>query len=56
MLLGGQLMSMGFLAELFIAYHDAAISKPYSIAERTAGREQPHVPETPPPHPAEAKP
>jgi glycosyltransferase involved in cell wall biosynthesis len=35
MLLGGQFMSMGFLAELFIAYHDPYI-KPYSISARTS--------------------
>jgi dolichol-phosphate mannosyltransferase len=34
MLLGVQLMSIGFLAELFIAYHDPDV-KSYSIAERT---------------------
>jgi glycosyltransferase involved in cell wall biosynthesis len=34
LLAGGQLMSMGFLAELFIAYHDPDV-KSYSIAERT---------------------
>ena len=34
LLLGGQLMSVGFLAELFIAYHDPDV-KAYSIAERT---------------------
>ncbi len=34
LLLGGQLMSIGFLAELFVAYHDPDI-KSYSIAERT---------------------
>ncbi len=33
LLLGGQLMSMGFLAELFIAYHEPHL-KSYSIAER----------------------
>lgn len=36
LLLGGQLMAIGFLAELFIAYH-APRKVPYSIAERTAG-------------------
>ena len=35
LLLGGQLMSIGFLAELFIAYH-APESRGYSISERTA--------------------
>lgn len=35
LLLGGQLMSIGFVAELLIAYHDPAVS-PYSIAQRTA--------------------
>ncbi|MDY0169282.1 MAG: glycosyltransferase family 2 protein [Thermoguttaceae bacterium] len=34
LLLGGQLMSIGFVAELLIAYHDPAVS-PYSIAQRT---------------------
>jgi glycosyltransferase involved in cell wall biosynthesis len=34
MLLGGQLMSMGFLGELFIAYH-VRESRGYSISERT---------------------
>ncbi|MEN6449780.1 MAG: glycosyltransferase family 2 protein [Thermoguttaceae bacterium] len=34
LLLGGQLMSTGFLAELFIAYH-APGSRAYSISERT---------------------
>lgn len=33
LLMGGQLMSMGFLAELFIAYHSPNI-KTYSISER----------------------
>jgi dolichol-phosphate mannosyltransferase len=35
MLLGGQLMSLGFLAELFIAYHEPDLHS-YSIVERTA--------------------
>ena len=34
LLLGGQLMSIGFVAELLIAYHDPVIT-PYSIAEQT---------------------
>ena len=34
LLLGGQLMSVGFVAELLIAYHDPDI-KPYSISART---------------------
>jgi dolichol-phosphate mannosyltransferase len=38
MLLGGQLMSVGFLAELFIAYH-APDRRGYSICERTPRRE-----------------
>jgi glycosyltransferase involved in cell wall biosynthesis len=38
LLLGGQLMSVGFLAELFIAYHDPEV-KGYSIAERTDAEE-----------------
>jgi len=33
LLLGGQLMSMGFVAELLIAYHGPDV-KPYSIAQR----------------------
>ncbi|MGW8257480.1 MAG: glycosyltransferase family 2 protein [Thermoguttaceae bacterium] len=38
LLLGGQLMSIGFLAELFIAYHGSS-QKTYSICER-AGKER----------------
>lgn len=38
LLLGGQLMSIGFLAELFIAYHVPA-TRGYSISERTAPRQ-----------------
>lgn len=38
LLMGGQLMSVGFLAELFIAYHDPDI-KAYSIAQRTTQEE-----------------
>ena len=38
LLLGGQLMSMGFLAELFIAYHSPE-RKAYSISERTEKEE-----------------
>jgi len=34
LLLGGQLISIGFVAELFIAYHDRVVT-PYSIAQRT---------------------
>ncbi|MHC4178770.1 MAG: glycosyltransferase family 2 protein, partial [Planctomycetota bacterium] len=34
LLLGGQLMSIGFVAELLIAYHDPDV-KPYSISRRT---------------------
>ncbi len=41
LLLGGQFMSIGFLAELFIAYHGPRI-KTYSICER-AGREDAKV-------------
>jgi glycosyltransferase involved in cell wall biosynthesis len=37
MLLGGQLMSIGFLAELFIAYH-APDRRGYSISDRTPAR------------------
>ncbi len=36
LLFGGQLMSIGFLGELFIAYHDPDM-KAYSIAEYTGG-------------------
>ncbi len=35
LLLGGQFMSIGFVAELLIAYHDP-LGSPYSIAQRTA--------------------
>ncbi|MEE8453089.1 MAG: glycosyltransferase family 2 protein [Thermoguttaceae bacterium] len=49
LLLGGQFMSIGFVAELFIAYHDPD-TKAYSISERTdqsqAGPKRPHF--TPP--------
>ena len=38
LLLGGQLMSVGFLAELFIAFHVPA-SRGYSIAQRTPASE-----------------
>ncbi len=37
LLLGGQLMSIGFLAELNIAYHDPDI-KSYSISQRTGAK------------------
>ncbi|OHB70522.1 MAG: glycosyl transferase family 2 [Planctomycetes bacterium RBG_13_63_9] len=40
LLLGGQLMSMGFVAELVIAYHDPG-TKAYSIAEQTAVADPP---------------
>jgi glycosyltransferase involved in cell wall biosynthesis len=40
MLLGGQLMSIGFLAELFIAYHSPHV-KGYSISERTGRSDAP---------------
>jgi len=39
LLLGGQLMSIGFVAELFIAYHDPPVES-YSIAEHTEPRTQ----------------
>ena len=39
LLLGGQFMSIGFLAELFVAYHSPRI-KTYSISER-AGKDEP---------------
>ena len=39
MLLGGQLMSIGFLAELFIAYHSPDL-RSYSICERTSRKEK----------------
>ncbi|MBN2577571.1 MAG: glycosyltransferase family 2 protein [Pirellulales bacterium] len=38
LLMGGQLMSLGFLAELFIAYHHPQV-KSYSICERIGGGE-----------------
>ena len=37
MLLGGQLMSMGFLAELILAYHAPRLT-PYSIADEIPPR------------------
>jgi dolichol-phosphate mannosyltransferase len=37
LLVGGQFMSIGFLAELFIAYREPD-QKPYSISDRTPGR------------------
>lgn len=40
MLLGGQFMSIGFLAELFIAYYSSSL-RSYSVSERTVG---PRVP------------
>jgi glycosyltransferase involved in cell wall biosynthesis len=45
MLLGGQFMSIGFLAELFIAYHTSDL-RSYSISERTSpsGQASPEVP------------
>ena len=45
LLLGGQLMSIGFLAELFIAYHAEDIHG-YSVAERTIPM-PPALPSTP---------
>jgi dolichol-phosphate mannosyltransferase len=39
LLLGGQLMSIGFLAELFIAYHGPH-TKTYSICERAGTKEE----------------
>jgi hypothetical protein len=50
LLLGGQLMSIGFLAELFIAYHTSD-SHSYSISDRTAGAPPPpsQPPASPPP-------
>jgi len=36
-------MSMGFVAELLIAYHDPVVS-PYSIAQRTALAERDDAP------------
>ncbi len=50
MLLGGQLMSLGFLAELTVAYHDPGI-KAYSISEQT-----PPATAAPPQNPASTKP
>jgi len=40
LLLGGQLMSIGFVAELLIAYHDPDI-KAYSISEKTGEADEP---------------
>ncbi|MBN2216759.1 MAG: glycosyltransferase family 2 protein [Pirellulales bacterium] len=48
LLFGGQLMSIGFLGELILAYHQRDIA-PYSIAERADGPEVPS-PETPAAH------
>ena len=39
LLLGGQLMSIGFVAELVIAYHDPDI-KSYSISQQTETKSQ----------------
>ena len=54
LLLGGQFMSIGFVAELFIAYHDPDI-KAYSVSERThqaqPGPKRPHF--TPPKAPGQ---
>ncbi len=51
LLLGGQLMSMGFLAELFIAYH-ASESHSYSISEQTnPPSSRPPAPDTVSPRP-----
>jgi dolichol-phosphate mannosyltransferase len=51
LLLGGQLMSMGFLAELFIAYH-ASESHSYSISEQTTPpSNRPPAPDTVSPRP-----
>jgi hypothetical protein len=47
LLLGGQLMSVGFLAELFVAYQGPK-NRGYSIAQRT-----PVVPSDGRPHPSE---
>ncbi len=49
LLLGGQLMSIGFVAELLIAYHDPAVS-PYSISART-GPADSHTPTPKPEEP-----
>jgi len=48
MLLGGQLMSVGFLAELLIAYHDPGV-KAYSISERVGPAEDGTKPTPAPP-------
>jgi glycosyltransferase involved in cell wall biosynthesis len=53
LLLGVQLMSMGFVAELLIAYRDPDV-KPYSIAER-AGTADPRPRQPPPGNPALAE-
>jgi glycosyltransferase involved in cell wall biosynthesis len=51
LLLGGQFMSIGFLAELFIAYH-VPDTQGYSIAERTAPAAPPSSPnDSVPPRP-----
>lgn len=47
-LLGGQLLAMGFLAELFIAYHIRR-EPPYSIAEQAPRRYQAEDEDTPAP-------
>ena len=39
LIMGGQFMSIGFVAELFIAYHEPQIP-PYSITARTAAKPQ----------------
>ena len=50
LLLGGQLMSIGFLGELIIAYHGHD-DQTYSVAERT-GRARPHAKTRPPDKPS----
>lgn len=52
LLLGGQLMSIGFVAELFIAYNDPDV-KPYSISEQT-GSDDPQSEPLPPEAPTSA--
>jgi glycosyltransferase involved in cell wall biosynthesis len=46
LLLGGQLMSIGFVAELVIAYHDPDI-KAYSVSDRTTQPDQLESPNQP---------
>jgi len=47
LLLGAQLLSVGILGELFVAYHDPHV-RAYSIAERTGNTESSSPPASPP--------